>query len=149
MSAPNRILVAETQFEQLERDQADPWDIPTQFRMGQLDDAMPGDPAPPPALGSAPSPASHPAPLQANVGARTVAGRQPVAQAHDGPLQPAEVRALVPATNPASTPAQSTPAPANNGSRRVRPTPTKGMPVQIPKKFGATEGLQRYYATIV
>ncbi|WAR58176.1 hypothetical protein PtB15_5B408 [Puccinia triticina] len=135
MSAPNQILVAETQFEQLERDQADPWDIPTQFRMGQLDDAMPGDPAPPLALGSAPSPASHPAPPQANVGAQTVAGRQPVAQAHDGPLQPAEVRALVPATNPASTPAQSTPAPANNGSRRVRPTPTKGVPVQIPIKY--------------
>ncbi|OAV95843.1 hypothetical protein PTTG_09139 [Puccinia triticina 1-1 BBBD Race 1] len=118
MSAPNRILVAETQFvsetqfEQLERDQADPWDIPTQFRV-----------------------ASSMTPCQADVGARTVAGRQPVAQAHDGPLQPAEVRALVPATNPASNPAQSTPAPANNGSRRVRPTPTKGVPVQIPIKY--------------
>ncbi|WAR61425.1 hypothetical protein PtB15_12B110 [Puccinia triticina] len=141
MSAPNRILVAETQFvsktqfEQLKRDQADPWDIPTQFWMGQLDDAMPSDPAPPLALGSAPSPASHPAPPQADVGAQTVAGRQPVAQAHDGPLQPAEVRALVPATNPASTPAQSTLALANNGSQRVRPTPTKGVPVQIPIKY--------------
>ncbi|WAR57994.1 hypothetical protein PtB15_5B224 [Puccinia triticina] len=62
-------FVSKTQFEQLERDQADPWDIPTQFRMGQLDDAMPGDPAPPSALGSAPSPASHPAPPQADVGA--------------------------------------------------------------------------------
>ncbi|WAR57993.1 hypothetical protein PtB15_5B223 [Puccinia triticina] len=58
-----------------------------------------------------------------------------MAQAHDGPLQPAKVRALVPATNPASTPAQSTLAPANNGSRRVRPTPTKGVPVQIPIKY--------------
>ncbi|WAR56247.1 hypothetical protein PtB15_7B92 [Puccinia triticina] len=39
---------------------------------------------------------------------------------HDRPLQPAEVRALIPATNPASTPSQSpvaTLAPANNGSQ--------------------------------